>query len=547
MKRRKFLRTSAGGLGAVTGMGLAGLGMGGTGTGRTANQRSPKKSLGATLKAGRGKSDITRRQAAPVVGDMAMKAALGIAMNAGIKIHDPLFVKALVLDDGSTRLAILTMDVVAIGFGTELPSDFLLSVRTRIEKELNISGKNVLVNASHNHCVGGQIADDVVDKTVDAVRQACANLVPVKIGAGRGTEDRISMNRRIRLKNGRAWTERQANPSPEDEDVAGVGPIDPEIGILRIDTLDDKPFAVVYNFTAHPYIGASGGGVTAELPGFASKVIEDELGDDALALFVQGAEGDVEEILYKDVNRPRNSEPLGLMLGLSTLKAWRSTQTGNGTLRVVSETFDLPRRQDLPARIQALEEEQNQLLKSLIGTSLNFKTFLPLYIQYRLHPEYPSYYAYWYLHQQTMGRTEQAALDAENKKNIEKYLNNVYAMEKLARIQTNLGLLRNCQAMIEKSGSATVPVEVQVFKIGDFVLVTFPGEMFVEIGLNIKKASPFKYTFIAGVSNAFIGYCPTDAAFEGWAYEDSSSQLGAGWQQIFEKKVAELLRRPELS
>ena len=534
-------------MGAVTGLGLAGLAMGDMGMERAANQRTPKKTSAAALRAGRGKSDITRREAAPVTGDLAMKASLGMDMNAGIKIHDPLYVKALVLDDDTTRLAILTMDVIDIGSESELPHDFLLSVRTKIEKEFNISGKNVLVNASHNHCVGGQISEDVVDKTVDAVRQACANLVPAKIGVGHGKEDRITMNRRIKLKNGKAWTERQANPSPEDEDVAGVGLIDPEIGILRIDTLDDKPFAVVYNFTSHPYIGASGGGVTAELPGFASKVIEDDLGDGVLALFLQGAAGNVTEILYKDVNRPRNSEPLGMMLGLSTLEAWRAAKTGNGSLRVISETLDLPRRQDIPTRIKALEEEQNQLLKSLIGTSLNFKTFLPLYIQYRLHPEYPSYYAYWYMQQQTMGRIEQAALDAENKKNIEKYLNNVYAMEKLARIQTNLGILRNRQAMLEKSGSATVPIEVQIIKIGDFVLVTFPGELFVEIGLNIKKASPHKHTFIAAYSNGMIGYCPTDEAFEGWAYEDSLTQLGAGWQQIFEKKVAELLRRAELT
>jgi hypothetical protein len=506
-----------------------------------------KKASAGALMAGLGKSDITRWEAGEVMGDMAMKAALGMDRKAGIKIHDPLYAKALVLDDGTTRAAIVSMDVIAIGGIGEIKDDFLPTVRGKIERELEISGKNTLVNASHTHLVGGQICDDVVEKTVEAVRQACANMVPVRIGVGVGQEDRITINRRIKLKNGKTWTERHANPSPEDEDIAGVGPIDPEIGVLRIDTLDDKPFALVYNFTAHPYCGASGGGVTAELPGFASKVIEENLGHDVLALFLQGAAGDTSEVYYKEVNRPRNSEPLGMMLGLSTLKAWRGAKTGGSSIRVISETLELPRRTDIPERIKALEKEQEHLLKSLAGASLNFKAFLPLYIKYKLSPEYPSYYAYWYKHQQLMGQTELAALDAENERNIEKYLSNIYAMERLARIQVNLPVLKERQAINEQSGSATLPIEVQILKLGDFVLVTFPGELFVEIGLNIKKASPYKHTFIAAYSNGYIHYAPTEDALDGGDYEDTNCLLGSGWQQIFEKRVAKLLLSAELS
>jgi hypothetical protein len=133
-------------------------------------------------------------------------------------------------------------------------------------------------------------------------------------------------------------------------------------------------------------------------------------------------------VYYKEVNRPRNSETLGMLLGLSTLNAWRSIKTGGSSVRVVSQTLDLPRRTDIPERIKALEKEQEGLLKSLAGTSLNFKTFLPLYIKYKISPEYPSYYAYWYKHQESMGQPELAGLDAENKRNIEKYLSNIYAM-----------------------------------------------------------------------------------------------------------------------
>jgi hypothetical protein len=542
MKRRKFLIGSASGLSAVAGSGFSRLAFG---DGTTDSAPKPldrtKKTSPGSLRAGVGKSDITRWKTGETTGDMAMKAALGTEGKAEIRIHDPLYAKALVLDDGGTRAAIISMDVIAIGGLGEIKDDFLRIVRAEIERGLNISGKNILVNASHNHLTGGQICDDVVEKTVEAVRHACANMAPVRIGAGRGKEDRITMNRRIKLKNGKTWTERHAIPSPEDEDVAGVGPIDPEIGVLRIDRLDGRAFAVVYNFAAHPYSGASGGGVTAELPGFASKVIEQNLGNGAMALFLQGATGDITEIYYKEVNRPRNAEPLGMMLGLSTLEAWRGIKTAGGSIKVISETLELPRRTDIPERIKALEKEQADLLQSLADTSLNFKAFLPLYLKYQLSPEYPSYYAYWYKHQQLMGQTELALLDAENRRNIEKYLSNIYAMERLARIQVNREILKERQAINEKSGSATLTIEVQIVKVGDFVLVTFPGELSAQIGINIKRASPHRNTFVAAYSNGYIHYAPTDDAFDGWGYEDTNCLLGRGWQQIYEKGVASLL------
>ena len=100
-------------------------------------------------------------------------------------------------------------------------------------------------------------------------------MTPVKVGEGSGYENRITMNRTLRLKNGKHWTIRHSNPCPPDEDVAEVGPIDPEIGILRVDRIDGRPLAVVYNFSCHPLFGDAKGSVTANFPGVASKVIED--------------------------------------------------------------------------------------------------------------------------------------------------------------------------------------------------------------------------------------------------------------------------------
>jgi len=484
------------------------------------------ETVAVPLRAGVARSDIT-------VGAEA------------VEVNDPLYAKALVLDDGATRVAIIAMDVVAIGGIGEVADDFLPKLRSRIERELHIPGPNVLVNASHTHPPGRLLCDDVeqVERTFDAVRRAAENLTPVKVGSGRGHEDRIQINRTLRLKNGQRWTIRQAYPCPPDDEVAEPGPIDPEIGILRIDRTDGRPFAVLFNFACHPLVGVPRGSVTANFPGFAARVIEENLGDGATALFLQGAGGDVTEILYKDVNRPRDAEPIGTALGLSTLKALRDIPTADATLSVASETVQLPRRTDIPERVECLRKEQARLLRSLRFTSLNFKSFLPLYLKYSLHPDYPSDYSYRYLQAAKIGADDLRAMDSENRRNIEKYLNNIRAMEKLAKIEDDIATLEKHKAINDAAGVPTIPAEVQGIRIGDCVLITAPAELLVEVGLNIKRASPYEHTFIAAFSNGYMHYGPPAAEYGRGGYETTECLLAPEWQGIYEKKANEIISR----
>ena len=81
------------------------------------------------------------------------------------------------------------------------------------------------------------------------------------------------------------------------------------------------------------------------------------------------------------------------------------------------------------------------------------------------------------------------------------YLDNIYIMEDLTRLKTNLALLQKHEARNLAAGRKPIDAEVLALRIGDFVLVTFPGEVTVEIGLKIKKTSPHKTTFVAGITN----------------------------------------------
>lgn len=481
----------------------------------------------AQLRAGVAKSDITTEA-------------------EGVVIHDRLHARALVLDDGATRVAIIAMDVVAIGGIGDVSDDFLPELRGRLESELGLPGSHVLVNASHVHPPGRILCEhaEQIERTFDAVRRAMENMVPVTVGVGVGHEDRFVINRTLCLKNGKHWTIRHANPCPPDEDVAGMGPLDPAIGILRVDRLDGQPLAVVFNYACHPLIGVSPWRqVSAQFPGFAASAIEDSLGHGAMALFLQGAGGDVTEVLYKDVNRPRNSQPLGEMLALSALQAWREIPTGAATLKVTTETVKLPRRTDVPEQIAALKAEQAELLASLRSTSLNFRAFLPLYLKHALNPEFPADYSYHYLQEDAIGSAELAGLDDENRANIDKYLRNIRAMERLAHIEDSIETLRHHQALNDASGEATIDAEVQGLRIGDFVLITCPAEALTQIGLNVKAASPHPYTFMAAFSNGYMHYAAPADYYDKGGYEVTECLLGAGWQEIYERAAADVLAR----
>jgi len=484
---------------------------------------SPGGSLkAAELLAGAAKVDITDYDAGPV--------------------NDPLFVKALVIRSGETTLAIITVDAVAIGEIGRIGNDYLDTVRAQIEKELQIAPQNVFANASHCH---GVVSHDVDVKTVEAVRQAAQQLVPVRIGTGTGHEDRVMENRRLKLKDGRTIDVRHAYAMPADEDVVEPGPIDPEIGVLRLDRLDGSTLAVVYTYSGHPIQSVPGNANTADISGFASQVIEDNLSDDTIALFVQGCGGDINPVAYKNVFHPRHAEPPGNLLGLSTLKAVRSIETrDDGRLKVINETLTLPRA-DLAGKIAEAEDEQLRLARSLGGTSLNLKTFQELTIKYRLSPEFPSAYSYRYLNERGLGRDDLDQMDAANRRDLERYLRNVKIMEQLTRLNTNLRLLKKHQASAVAAGSRTIDVEVGGLRIGDFVLITFPGELVVQIGLNIKATSPHDATFVAGYTNGYIYYCPTAEQLQnrGGAQEDSDCMLAPEWQALFEKKAADLLNR----
>lgn len=117
-------------------------------------------------------------------------------------------------------------------------------------------------------------------------------------------------------------------------------------------------------------------------------------------------------------------------------------------------------------------------------------------------------------------------------------------MEQLTRLASNLALLKRHLAQTRAAGKPTLDAEVCGLRVGDFRLVTFPGELTVEIGLNIKKAAGGPRAFVAGYTNGYIYYTPTvpQRNNSGYAQEDCDCLVAPQWQEMFESKALEVLR-----
>jgi hypothetical protein len=342
------------------------------------------------------------------------------------------------------------------------------------------------------------------------------------------------------LKDGTQTDMRRAYSMPRDEEVVSTGAIDPQIGLLKLDHVNGAPFAIVYQFACHPIMNPPSKGNSADYPGFASKVIEEATG--ATAFFVQGCGGDINPVHYKEVSRPADAEPLGTMLGASVLAAIREFDPQNDTtLKISREVLQLPRAADFERRIASIETEQKALVAALKPTNINFKTFLPLLMQHKIFPDMPSHYAQGYLD----NAKPLQQLDADNKALVESYLGNLAIMEKLTRLNANLALLKKHLADTQAANSPTLDAEVCGLRVGAFKLVTFPGEVTVQVGLNIKKAAQDANAHVSGYTNGYIWYTATEGQRKntGYAQEDCDVLVAPEWQKLFEKKALEVLQQ----
>jgi hypothetical protein len=237
---------------------------------------------------------------------------------------DPLTAKAVVLKAGDESVAIVALDL-----GRTPEESVLANVRSRTAVECGI--KNLFITASHTHSAPNMestsenpnpYAEKVGEQLADLICRAAKDLVPARIGVGRGTAD-LAHNRRHRLPDGRiAMQWRNAEREP-------TAPVDKEFAVIRIDRQDGSPLAVLFNYACHPVVlGPDNYEYSADFVGAARAVVEEEL--KTTCLFLQGGCGDINPYMDKtplDQGGVTEMQKMGKALGELLVKTAGETKT----------------------------------------------------------------------------------------------------------------------------------------------------------------------------------------------------------------------------
>ncbi|GGX79940.1 hypothetical protein GJV26_23695 [Massilia dura] len=200
-------------------------------------------------------------------------------------IYDPIYVRALLLDNGATRAAVIVADVPAIQAG--IHADLI----RRVAAQAGIPPENILLGSSHTHNSirvdtsksGGIIAGSdaftrrVIAATLEAVRQAAAGLQPVRAGYGVGQSSLVA--------NRNEWS------APERRYIDGIDRtgtqfVDPSLGVFKVESLSGDLVALVLNYGIEPVVNeAQGTEISGDVPGSAARYVEEAAGGKAVALF----------------------------------------------------------------------------------------------------------------------------------------------------------------------------------------------------------------------------------------------------------------------
>ena len=202
---------------------------------------------------------------------------------SGKYAHESLYVRAIVLDNGSARAALIGADQAG------LPEAVWGAASKQIAAELNCPVENVLMSATHTHSGWGAggfpgmrgLRPDpnaplppLVGQILDTVRQAKAKLQPARVGFGSGSSY-LNVNRDTVDSETHLWTQ-----APNLE-----GPSDKTVAVVEFLAANGSPIAVYMDYAMHPVNGFLAGITSADFAGAASRYVEQAFDDKAVAVF----------------------------------------------------------------------------------------------------------------------------------------------------------------------------------------------------------------------------------------------------------------------
>lgn len=236
------------------------------------------------LKAGVSKHEITPERPAWLAG-------YGARNKPSEGVHDPLFLTAIVFDDGNSRIAMVSTDLCFI------PLSVKEQVAPKLQAEASIPPEHLIFSSTHTHSgpvtsgknVDAEWLESLAGKIVTAIGEAASSMEPVKLSVGVGTSD-VGVNRRER--------------KPDGETTLGHnedGFVDRQVGVIRISTEAGETVATLINYGCHgTVLGGRNYLISADYMGAAVRHTQDAVG--SIVTFFNGAPGNVDPFYRVGVN-----------------------------------------------------------------------------------------------------------------------------------------------------------------------------------------------------------------------------------------------------
>lgn len=402
---------------------------------------------------------------------------------------DPLYVRALALDDGSTRMVLAIVDTCMI------PRDLIDRAKERASRATGVPVNRMLVSATHTHsapsamgCLGSRVDTNYAvflePRIAGAIADAVSRLQPARIGWGSVDDWEHTFNRRWIRRPDRMLTDpfgeqtvrAHMHPGYDSPDAVGPsGPVDPELSVVAVQTKDGRPLALLANYSQHYYdspllssdyfgrfcrhiaalLNADGKGSD---PGFVAMISQGTSGD--LARMDYG--GAASNVGYDAYARQLAEKAAGVVRGM-TFHEWTPLGMAERTLALKYRTPD-------DARLAS----SRRIVDRLGGR-------LP-----RTQPE-------------------------------------IYALESIflhERQKTELKL--------------------QAMRIGELGIAAIPNEVYAITGLKLKAQSPLATTFNIELANGAEGYIPPPEQHKLGGYTTWAART-AGLETEAEPRIVESL------
>jgi neutral ceramidase len=208
-------------------------------------------------------------------------------------IHDPVYARSLVLEIDHERLAFVSVDLGV--FTSE-------KVETVCQEKYGIS--KVFLCSTHNHTGPSKpgktpeysdLKAFFEKQIIQAVGLAVTNMFPARIAAGRRSFPQLGFKRLIVREDGHARESWMGDDHYDaiNPDRIPFGPVDQEVGVIRVEDTNGQPRAIVMNYACHADVVCQSYAISADYPGVATRKVEEAFGPGVNCLFVNGAAGNV--------------------------------------------------------------------------------------------------------------------------------------------------------------------------------------------------------------------------------------------------------------